>query len=422
MKKNIVFVIVSILLLYTKVFSQAGDYSIHYRNGEFGFFKGSTAILPFEERAIVFICQQEKAKYGGPQDRTTLKAAEAPQHRIAVYDETVHFALFDLNGKQLTDFIYRFCFDTINNQESWGKVQSDLYNKKCTPIFIDDKMGLLNENGKIIVEPKYGKINYGFSKNKLAFYVDEGRIGIINSSGVEKIRLPKIYKISARNVGDDGCPYSNELLDNSKILAYLKDESDANKKNIFGLISIDINKFRIDTLLTPDYEDIGILNSHNCLVATKNNKKALFSFTGKKLSNFIYDNISDLESWSEDALLTRSDELTGLIGNNGNVFVQPAKISILHRNDTPNIFVLKNENKYAVYSLKMKKSTPFKYSHFKFIDNYNPGKKTKGKVIEKDIYIKFSAESNSELDKLGKIDENLVEHWGISESAYYWAH
>lgn len=210
------------------------------------------------------------------------------------------YGLINFEGKVIVDAIY----DEISNM---SYKEGELLVKK------DDKYGVINIKGVKLVDIKYDKItgdNYYTEKDKykLGGYIvgnktDEGyRYGYINYEGkkVLNIEYNDIYRMT--DIEDDNNAYlvaeksgQAGLLKNNKVMLnydYQSIEYDklnkvfvVEKNKKFGVVDIDAN-----IILQPEYDDITIQGIY--IYAQKNDEAVVFDIKGNKQEEPNYKNIA----------------------------------------------------------------------------------------------------------------------------------
>ena len=190
------------------------------------------------------------------------------------------------------------------------------YEKSVLKYVDDNKYGLIDFNGKVIVKPNYDEINSFDYNEGLLLVKKDGKYGIININGVtvinteyDKIDSDGYYednetksKKSGFIVGknqDNSTKYGYINRNAEKLLDIKYDQIDRienpEKNGDIYLVAFENGKAGFyrnnDNVINHDYEDIRYDKNNKCLVIQKDSKQGLADFSGNIQIDLKYDNI-----------------------------------------------------------------------------------------------------------------------------------
>lgn len=197
--------------------------------------------------------------------------------------------------------------DTDNKKEpqiSYYTVYSD-----------NNKWGVINNSGKVIIEPKYDEMIAIPNKEKPVFIYTYD----VNDEG-------KTYKTKAINDKEETLftdydkvePIDN--FDSKQNIWYENDVLKVVKDNKYGLIDLDGNE-----ILSCEYNDISALKSvPGDLVVTKDGKKGLIDKKGQTIIKTEYKDILPLEEgYKKEYIVVNDEDKGGIVSTSGKVVIQP---------------------------------------------------------------------------------------------------
>ena len=276
-----------------------GDYSIFKKNEMFGLIdrKGKIILKPKYERLSYTnspnILKLTKNKLYGFID-TKGKSILKPiyDYGIEVINEGQHiivnknekFALFNIKGKQITDFVY----DRLRGS----------YHQNLIAFSIKDKWGYINEKGETIIKPLFDYAN-PFDDNHARVVLDK-KDYLISKKG------EKFTGLLVDQIGSYQYSFNNDhkLLDVNSKMYYVK------KDNKIGLVNDEL-----EVVVEPSYDEISNFNEGYAYVK-KDNKYGYINMQGELIIPLIYD---DAEYFSEGLAPVVKDGKWGVIDINNDV-------------------------------------------------------------------------------------------------------
>lgn len=227
--------------------------------------------------------------------------------------------------------------------------QEDNYQEKAViasyyPVYTNEKWGVIDQTGKIIIEPIYD----------------------------EMITIPSIKNdlfICVYDVDYENDTYKTKVIDSK------------NKEKLteYDLVEVIENKDSNNILW---YEE-------EVLRVKKDNKYGLIDYNGKEILPTEYDSIEALEG-VKNSLIIKKEEKVGLCDNQGNIIIEPEYKEIKAiGNDYKNGYVVINsDNKYGLVDFTKQVILEPKYEEVKTVtstNSYVVKEEGKLKVINKDL-------------------------------------
>ncbi len=200
------------------------------------------------------------------------------------------------------------------------------------PIKVNQKWGLIDKTGKVVVRPTYDAIG-DFYQFGYAVVQKEGKVGVMNESGA--LIVPVNY-------------YDLQILD-STIFAVVIDNS-WQIINLQGKI-----------ILKDDYEKVNIWNSEY-ISFSKKGKWGLVHLSGKSIAPPVYDHIS---IYKNIYFKTEANEKYGLIRNNGQILISPSADAIIVQSDS--LFFYKKDYKWGAVNQQGKALLQSEWDGFQMI-------------------------------------------------------
>lgn len=181
----------------------------------------------------------------------------------------------------------------------------------------DGKYGIVDNEGKIVVEPKYADIDILGKDNKSGFIVkdDTGKYGMIDYSNnqVLEIKYDAIEKV-----------YGNDL--------YVVTENGKQKL---------VNKEKADVLKSGfDYIKQILSNQENAVIFTKSNKYGVMNLSGEVLINAQYD---ELKETKLGTFIAKKADKYGIINIKNKEKLAFEYTSIVY-NEKADIYIAENDN------------------------------------------------------------------------------
>lgn len=233
-------------------------------------------------------------------------------------------------------------FEEVNQIEVTGIVLDVPYEKEVFKFKKDDKYGLIDYSGDIILEANYEEISgLAYKPEEIKVKV-QNKYGVINNKGKEIIK-PEFDYI-------EGDKYYNEEVSSGYIVG-IKDENGYK----YGYLSengkqiLDIKYNNIERVLDIKSDDV-------YLIAYDNGKGAIIK-NKKKLTNYEYTKIEKVES--EDLFWIEKNEKYGFLNLDGESILAPEYEEAYV--EGVNIFAKKDGQDY-IFDLKGKKQENIDYT------------------------------------------------------------
>uniref|UniRef100_UPI0039EA1F20 WG repeat-containing protein n=1 Tax=Clostridium perfringens TaxID=1502 RepID=UPI0039EA1F20 len=303
--------------------------------------------------------------------------------------------------------------ETFQNEDVNGKLANDEF-KTYSVTDKNGNVGLIDEDGNIIIEPSYNHIS-PFEKD-VAIFINDGNYGVINRKG--EIELEPIYE-SITNLGDgylnvkpdEYTDYiydsngqlileaTNNYIDDSlldttnSIIEYLGEDlfaikNENNKVKVVNkenevLIPYESNYSKVklskdDVLIVEKMESINAsvqylkLNGEPLIndiferaypfqdgiaVVVKDNKAGAIDKNGKEVIKFEFDNLSQFENGVSIANLSNN---YGIINSEGEFTVEP-KYKVILNALYNELYIAELDGKYGVIDKNDNIKIPFEY-------------------------------------------------------------
>lgn len=177
------------------------------------------------------------------------------------------FGLIDIDGRELIKPLYDKIIDStfntaliVQSNNLFGLVKFDgtilspvMYqsiesNSGYWNVKRENKIGLLNDFGVVIVQPKYQEIKDFLNANELASIKLNGKYGMINKSGVEIIKPLYDYPILFNNGKSQVSINGKSLIINTDGSVFINNFSNS------SLYSLSFNKQSVDVVLDKKFE------------------------------------------------------------------------------------------------------------------------------------------------------------------------
>lgn len=289
--------------------------------------------------------------------------------------------VFNLNGKQLTDFEYDNDFVAqylglglrVSKNKKRGiitkegevlipTIYDDLspFSEKGLRDFIKvkngEKFGIINHKGETIIPIEYSWIGDENQLFKVATPEPDQKLGLINSSG--KIVIPAEYRWITKTATE-----------NSKLTLLEKDE------HMFNFLNTNYQKIFQDDVSAWGYlhNEDNLLNpfgNAGLYVKDKNGKFGILNeFTCNVDVPFDYDSISQFYAGKEVLYKVRKGKKYGIVNNKNAIIIpltyEAIDIDLLNEVDGALHFVVAKGKKYGVVDLENKVQVPFNYAFIK---------------------------------------------------------
>lgn len=277
------------------------------------------------------------------------------QEMIVIPDRTVDVFLctFDVNYE---DGTYKTKALNSKNQEIYteysqieaiqNKDESNnlWYEKGVLRVEKDGKYGIINLEGKQLLEPKYEEIT-ALSNIENAFLIkNNGLYGIADNNG-QIIIEPKYSEI--KNLGEDNKS------------GYIVKEPDSK----YGIVD-----YAQTQVLENKYDEIKQISGNDLYVVKENNTTKVVEKGGNEIISDVED-VSDILTNKENGIIFINAGKYGVMNLEGEITV-PATYDDLKEGGN-GIFIAKKDGKYGIIDLSQTEKVPFNYTNISFNSKAN---------------------------------------------------
>lgn len=261
------------------------------------------------------------------------KLLDVPRKNVELYPasrrelEGIRYGYIDCNGK----LIIPIKFDSAEDFQGNG----------LAIIRMDDKSGIIDEQGNYVVQPKYSDIN-GFKEGR-AIVVDAQKYKVIDESGKELF-------------ANDN--YISEFSDGRASFSVV--EQGGQWK--YGYINL-----QGKVVVPPQFLSVGTFNNGKTVVQLPDKRYAIIDSKGTILNTFPYEFVGDI---SEGMLFFKEklDGKFGLMDQNGKIIVAPKYEEVeSFRNGTAIVGEGDKIIKFGVIDKNGNYNIPPKYHHIQFL-------------------------------------------------------
>ena len=260
-----------------------------------------------------------------------------------------------LNNKNQEIFTEYNQIEAIENKDESNNLW---YEKGVLKIQKDEKYGLINLEGKQILEPTYDSITALPNIENAFLIMKDNLYGIADKSG-QIILDPKYQEI--KNLGKDN------------LSGYIVKMPDSK----YGIV--DYSQAQI---LENKYDEIKPVYGNDLYVVTENNTTKVVEKGGKEIISSGIEEVSEILKNKENGIIFINSGKYGVMNLSGEITI-PATYEDL-KEGANGILIAKKENKYGIIDLNQEEKTPFEYNNI----TYNQ---------KADIYIAEKDEINSVL-------------------------
>ena len=214
--------------------------------------------------------------------------------------------------------------------------------KSYFTVLLNNKWGVIDQEGKIVIEATYDEMFAIPNKNKEVFiyaYNIDDTAGTYKTKAINSKKQPLFTEYEQVQ--------AIENYDSKQNIWYEKDVLKVFKDGKFGLISIDGNK-----LLPCEYEEITSLKgvSGNLLIK-KDGKVGIANLTGQVIVSPTYKDITTLkEGYKNEYIIVDESNNKGVISTSGNVLIEPKYKDIQYIDSGDNFAV--NDGKWKIANNK----------------------------------------------------------------------
>ena len=312
------------------------------------------------------------------------------------YDENKNTKVFNQNNEQIFSEYEHIQPIRLKN------IASDLmYEKNLLTYEQDEKVGLINLEGKIIAKPKYESIEgLPYKEGELLIKL-EGKYGVINNKGNDLVE-PKYDEITVDNYAteEDGYKYAGYIVSNTTQDGYRYGYVDINGRELLELQYTEISRIiniqdkhniylivaqngqyglfkNQDQMIENAYQSITYNSESNTLTLEKTKHYGVATIEGKII---IPVEFTQIDSTGEYIYATDVDENVKVYKEDGTPAEIDSNIYIL-KTDSANYQIKIDGSVYSILNQAGEQITKQNYSYIDYLhDNYFIVSVTGGKV------------------------------------------
>ena len=322
----IIMIIISLKGLFsdttnTKEVSSLKTYFSVYDNGKWGVIdnKGNIVIKATYDEMIII-----------PDENKDLFICTSD---VDYNNETYQTKVINAEGtKILTDYYTVEPIENSSNNEVW-------YEHNILKYKLNGKYGLINFDGKVLLEAEYDNIYAMKGLEKTLVIEKNGLKGIVNTSLGEIVINPEYIEITS----------VSENYEDGYIVK--------NSSNKLGIIAADKTK-----ILEEKYDDIKNVSGNNCYVVVENGTLQIIDNTGKVILDKGFDSIEEI---TVDSFVIAKNGKYGILSKSGETLVEPEFEDIKFA--FSNYYIAKRNNKYGIIDNSGINSIGFDYERISYI-------------------------------------------------------
>lgn len=262
---------------------------------------------------------------------------------LCTYDvnyETGEYKTKVLNKENKEIFTDYEQVEAIQNMDSNNQLW---YEENVLRIKKDGKYGIMNLDGKVVVEPQYDEI-VAVSGIKNAYKVKKDNLyGIVDVAGTQ---ILNVNYSDITNLGKD-----------NKSGYIVKDQNGK-----FGIVDYSANQ-----VLECKYDSIEKVYGNDLYVVTENGAKKLVDKSGSDIFTTGFDDITSILKNKDNGVIFKLNQKYGVMNLSGTVVISPDYDDLTEAKT--GILIAKKEGKYGVIDISNAEKIPFNYQKI----TYNEG-------------------------------------------------
>lgn len=254
---------------------------------------------------------------------------------LCTYDvnyDTGDYSTKALNSKNEEIFTEYSKVEAISNHDETNTLW---YEDQVLKVQKDGKWGLINYEGKMLLNPQYDSIEALQGIKNALLVKKEGKCGLVNNEG--KIILDTIYT-EITNLGKD----------NSSGYIVKNDEG------MYGIVGTSKN-----VILENKYEDIEKVYGNDLYVVTQDGKQKVINKEGQDVLTQGFEQVTDILKTKDAGVIYMSNGKYGVMTLNGEVKIEAQYENL--KEVKANIFIATKENKQGIVDIDNQEKVPFQY-------------------------------------------------------------
>ena len=225
-------------------------------------------------------------------------------------------------------------YDKIEALDNYNSSENIWYEENVLKVQKNEKWGLINIDGKEIVEPIYDNISTLKGVENSIVVEKDGKKGLLNDKG-SKI-IDSEYK-EIQSFGDD---YKNGYIT-------------INQEDKYGVIS-----FTGESILPNQYEKIENIYGEKYFVIKENGKEQLIDSQGNKK---VTENFDEIKQIANSGIIYTKQNKYGLMDFDGNIKIEPKYDGLKELNQ--DIFEAVKEGKAGIIDIDQNEKLPYEYKN-----------------------------------------------------------
>ena len=255
---------------------------------------------------------------------------------LCTYDvnyETGEYKTKVLNSKNEEIFTDYELVEAIQNMDETNQLW---YESNVLRVRKDGKYGIINLDGKVLVEPQYDEIT--------------AVPGIRNAYKVKKDNLYGIFDGEGKQIL--GVSYTDITnLGKDNISGYIVRD----QNNKYGIVDYSSN-----VVLENKYDSIDKTYGNDLYVVTENGTKKLVNKAGEDVLLAGFENITGILKNKDNGVIFQRDNRYGVMNLNGEVTIEPEYEEL--KEAKTGILIAKKDGKYGVIDMTKAEKVPFNYN------------------------------------------------------------
>lgn len=290
------------------------------KNGQYGVYQNEEELIPNEFQSITYdkpnkVFIVERSKVYGVRDTTGKEIIPVQYNQIDV----TGIYLYAQNDQGVT--VYTATGKETNLSPNLAVLSCENSNYNIRIDSMDGtKYGVVNQDGKIIIEEKYAYIEYLF-ENYFVASLDNGKLGVIDDADnqVVEIKYDSVQQIAGKDIVQATMSDGNmvEFYDkNMKKICSMTNVSNVDVEDEFVRIYNDVESKYFDNS-GKEISNFEAYPNNRLFAKAENGKWGFVDKTGNIVVDFQYDEVSEFNEYGFAAVL--KDGKWGSLNENGDV-------------------------------------------------------------------------------------------------------
>lgn len=255
---------------------------------------------------------------------------------LCTYDvnyETGEYSTKVLNKENKEIYTEYEQVEAIQNKDSNNQLW---YEENVLKVKKDGKYGIINLDGKVLVEPQYDEIVAIFGIKNAYKVKKDNLYGVVDGEGKQILNVNYADVI---NLGED-----------NKSGYIVKDQNGK-----FGILDYSANQ-----ILESKYDAIEQIYGNDLYVVTENGAKKVVDKSGADIITTGFDNIASILKNKDNGVIFQKDGKYGVMNLSGQVTIEPQYDDL--KEAKTGILIAKNAGKYGIIDLQKAEKVPFNYA------------------------------------------------------------